>query len=217
MPSSCTPTGETQTLSCLTGHIGTWTQRRDYACPSGTWSAWYDVTKTCAAACTPVDSSGCGTAGTAMYNGVCQSGAYAGWEVAGGVWRTCTAAPACTPTSETQMLTCPAGYVGSWQQRRDYSCPSGTWGAWYDVANTCTVAQCPISCGNRAVNLGDTVECLQSTVCNVQENPPPRYSRTPGVDTYVTYRCVNPALGPINGFDAVKTRTETPTKRCTCY
>ena len=61
---------------------------------------------------------------------------------AGGTLTCGTPTATCTATSAAKDLGCPSGYTGSHTQQRDYTCSgsTGTWGGWYDTANTCTAS-----------------------------------------------------------------------------
>jgi len=48
-PPTCTPTSQQQNLGCPSGYSGSHMQQRDYTCPDGAWSGWYDISNNCTA------------------------------------------------------------------------------------------------------------------------------------------------------------------------
>ncbi len=51
--------------------------------------------------------------------------------------------PPCKPKHQIRTLTCQAGYAGTWIQTRDSLCSTGSWTAWKDSINTCTLIPAP--------------------------------------------------------------------------
>ncbi len=62
----------------------------------------------------------------------------------------------CVGAYTTQIVSCPVGYTGNVVQRQDYSCATASWGAWYNVANSCT-PYTPPAC--TATSETQTVSC----------------------------------------------------------
>ena len=49
----------------------------------------------------------------------------------------------CDPTAtDTRTIGCPSGYTGSITQERQRQCPSGNWGGWSNVSNSCVAQVC---------------------------------------------------------------------------
>lgn len=152
---ACSPTSETDSASCPAGQTGSRAMRRDYECPSRTWTGWYETANSCVVdpgppppGCTPASDTraascdwGYTGSRTEQRDYECPAATWTGWyEIANSCVVDPTPPPPpppCTPDSETQGASCPGGYSGSRTEQRDYQCPGGTWTGWYEVANNC--------------------------------------------------------------------------------
>lgn len=135
----CTPTSQTQVVSCPSGLSGNRTRQRDWICDtatSGHWTSWTIVDDQCT--CTPTvqtQTLSCPTAHTGIITQErtrqCPSGAW-------GSWTTTSNTCVCTGATQNDTQSCGANYTGSIQRHRDYNCLTLSWGSWIIDSNSCT-------------------------------------------------------------------------------
>jgi len=161
---------ETQSLSCPSSHpSGTWTQSRTYDLWSDgskkNYSAWTDVTKTCAAikSSTQTETQSLSCPSTHPSGTWTQSRTYDLWSDGErknhsawtDVTKTCAAVKSSTET-ETQSLSCPSTHPsGSWTQSRTYDQWSDgerkNYSTWTDVTKTCAAVKSSAETETRTV------------------------------------------------------------------
>jgi hypothetical protein len=105
---TCTPTSETRTTTpCPTGYTGTITEQRDYQCPSGTWTSWYETSNTCTATPTPACGSAAGVMTSSQPTGsaACSVGTFSNSSDTSAQWRwTCGGSVNCTAPKQNCTL-----------------------------------------------------------------------------------------------------------------
>lgn len=190
----CAPESETQTIACPATSSGSITQRRTGTCTGGTpacpslqWSSWVTASNTCGAnpnsvpttpvapvapqTCVPRIETQNVPCGTNQIGNVLQQRSIScptnTWSAWSNVSSSCQPDPnraACTPSTQRQTASCPAGQGGQIVQERASTCDvngNQIWGNdWKNISSTCT-ASCAATGTCCSVSRQNTTEVRQ--------------------------------------------------------
>ena len=152
---ACQNQTEYQSLSCQPHYSGAINQSRTYQCSNQSWSSWTTTSNNCTPD-PPTCQSSSSTrtlscqphfSGSIVQTNTASCPDPYGFPVETGYITTsnsCAPDPAtCSPSVQTQSLTCPVGYNGIIIQNRSSTCSdpysSPTWTSWSTTSDTCTM------------------------------------------------------------------------------